>query len=129
MESPSRGSRYSASSRVAHKLGSDIALIAIPHRPRPRAATTTPTTKLLDESPSLSGTTAPSSPTLAEFPGSGSGDDAVDGPPRPTTPQMKLRVNDADGSPSSVRDMSFRKHNRGIGSIDSMLSSTTCVNT
>ncbi|KAK4448464.1 hypothetical protein QBC34DRAFT_426518 [Podospora aff. communis PSN243] len=126
MESPSRGSRYSVSSRVGHKLGSDIALIAIPHRPRPRAATTT---KLLDESPSLSGTTAPSSPTLAEFPGSGHGDDAVDNPPRPTTPQMKLRVHDADGSPSLVRDMSFRKHNRGIGSIDSMLSSTTCVNT
>jgi len=137
MESPSRGSRYPASSRVAHKLGSDIALVAIPHRPRPRAGTggrdrAATTTKLLLESPSLAGTTAPNSPTLAEFPGSGSADDAIDGPPRPTTPQMKLRVHDGDGSPpvdASMRDLSYRKHHRGIGSIDSMLSSTTCVNT
>lgn len=132
MESPSRGSRYPASSRVAHKLGNDIAFIAIPHRPHPRVSAVgrdhVVPAKDLDEDPSLSGSTMPNSPTLAEFAGSGSSDDAGDGPPRPATPQMKFRVT-VDGSPSSSRDTSFRKHHRGIGSIDSMLSSTTCVNT
>ena len=155
MESPSRGSRYPASSRVAHKLGSDIALIAIPHRPRPRAATGTvgrdrdrdgdgaATKHLLLDTPSLSGTTAPNSPILADAPGSGGhGLPLLLGPelrrdsldiPRPTTPQMKLKVHHGDESPavdaSMTTDLSYRKHHRGIGSIDSMLSSTTCVNT
>lgn len=149
MESPSKGSRYPAPSRVAHKLGSDIAIISLPHRIRPRTSSNDERhlskSQHLDTSPSLGGTTAPSSPTTLV------GDYSSAGPhghhqlvvvdaapylrrdvPRPVTPTMAKAACD-DDSPkrvdASMSDHAFRKHHRGIGSIDSMLSSTTCVNT
>ncbi|KAK5657806.1 hypothetical protein OQA88_2879 [Cercophora sp. LCS_1] len=139
MESPSRGARYPVPSRVAHKLGNDIALIAIPHRPKVHQH------HHHIDTTSLSGTTAPSSPTLADSPASAacpplpaSGYLAVPTEStrhlpcdsadvsRASTPQVGSKTLDGDDVPSVD---SFRKHHRGIGSIDSMLSSTTCVNT
>ena len=149
----SRGGRYSAPARVApHKLGlgGDIAaVISIPHRTRPRPArddadtnhrlSIDPDASLIDLS-SLSGTTAASSPTRDEWPRSDSPSSALrqrlrsnstDYSPCAATHHITLKAQDGDEPLSievSMRDLSFRKHNRGIGSIDSILTSTTCVN-
>ncbi|KAK3687700.1 hypothetical protein B0T22DRAFT_378818 [Podospora appendiculata] len=75
---------------------------------------------------SLSGTTAPSSPTDAmpqTFTPS-----TTDIETTKTGQQGKLRDDTAPAKPP-MADLPFRRHNRGIGSIDSILSSTTCVNT
>jgi len=143
MESQSRGSRYPATSRVAHKLASDIAVVSLPHRPRLRAGTgpreeLTIKHHLLDTS-SLSGTTAPSSPTVAESPATAASGHSLpvlthqlfrskstQNLRRDALPQLPHKSLDVDDTPSVE---AFRRHHRGIGSIDSMLSSTTCVNT
>lgn len=88
---------------------------------------------------SLSGTTPPTSPTRSGFPAA----DAMSG--GAATPKFKAGLsldlpdshdnfdksgrNQGAQQPDAARDMAFRKHQRGIGSIDSILSSTTCVNT
>ncbi|KAK4237349.1 hypothetical protein C8A03DRAFT_34722 [Achaetomium macrosporum] len=146
MEPGARG-RSPASRRVAQKLGGDT-IVSIPYRPRkdaayarktaaaeldPATATRLPGPQADPGHPaaadalSLSGTTPPSSPTTASFPGgpkSMTPDSIRKGRPQLvlTDSQGKIAAKDGD-------DTSFRKHNRGIGSIDSILSSTTCVNT
>ncbi|KAK0714689.1 hypothetical protein B0H67DRAFT_644527 [Lasiosphaeris hirsuta] len=154
MEAASRGSRYPAvPSRVAHKLGSDIA-ISIPLRPRRSnialtargrererererddAATKqqhrdTGATTPVDAS-SLAGTTAPNSPILDDLPDTPAAPmathhllrDPFDLTAKAVTPQtMTIKAPDSG-------DESFRKGHRALDSIDSLLSSTTCVNT
>ncbi|KAK3318962.1 hypothetical protein B0H66DRAFT_253923 [Apodospora peruviana] len=76
---------------------------------------------------SLSGTTPPSSPKASAF----KTDDMPDAPPLKTDlgRQHHLESGDVPKKVAPTTDLPFRRHNRGIGSIDSILSSTTCVNT
>jgi len=146
MEPGTRG-RSPVSRRVAQKLGGDT-VVRIPYRPRKDAAYTRKTaaaaldvvtTRRQDpevdsrthpaaaDALSLSGTTPPSSPTMASFPGGSKSmtpESTKPGRPHPLLINTQGKVPAKDGD-----DASFRKHNRGIGSIDSILSSTTCVNT
>lgn len=144
MESGARG-RSPACRRVTQKLGGDTVL-SIPYRPRKdasksrkSAAVNIDTTAARRQDPdldfklpaaadalSLSGTTPPTSPTICNFPviSKSMTPDSKAGRPQ-------LVLTDAHGKVASKGgdDASFRKHNRGIGSIDSLLSSTTYVNT
>ncbi|GAB1319535.1 C2H2-type domain-containing protein [Madurella fahalii] len=147
MEPGARG-RSPVSARVVapKKLPADT-VICIPYRPRKDAAyprksaaarlDTSPTQRhdsdveLTPAAPadalSLSGSTPPSSPTMASFPG---GSKAMT--PEKTAaarPQLLLVDSQRKAMAKDGDEASFRKHNRGIGSIDSILSSTTCVNT
>lgn len=151
MEPGARG-RSPVSARVAQKLGGDT-VVCIPYRPRKDAscprkgadadpadpgpdavAAPPPRHPERDARPlatpdalSLSGTTPPSSPTLSSLPGG----------PKAMTPESakaarpQLVLIDSHGKVAAkdADDAHFRKHHRGIGSIDSILSSTTCVNT
>ena len=151
MEPGSRG-RSPVSRRVAHKLGGD-AVVRIPYRPRKDASyarktaaadlDTAVTTRRQHsqaadstrqpapaDALSLSGTTPPSSPTMASFPGGASKSLGTPEAHKPARPQLVL-VNSHGkvAAKDAGDDASFRKHHRGIGSIDSILSSTTCVNT
>jgi hypothetical protein len=146
MEPGARG-RSPVSRRVAQKLGGDT-VVCIPYRPRKDAAYArktaaadldTVTTRRQDpeadprrhpaaaDALSLSGTTPPSSPTMASFPAASKSmtpESVKAGRPHLVLIDSRGKVAARDGD-----DASFRKHNRGIGSIDSLLSSTTCVNT
>jgi hypothetical protein len=130
MEPGTRG-RSPASRRVAQKLVGDTS-VRIPYRPRKDAAYARKTAAAdLDpaaaDALSLSGTTPPSSPTMASFAGdpkSMTPDSLRKGRPQLVLIDSQGKVAAKDGT-----DASFRKHNRGIGSIDSLLSATTCVNT
>ncbi|KAL2022906.1 hypothetical protein VTK56DRAFT_4437 [Thermocarpiscus australiensis] len=149
MEPGARG-RSPVSARVAQRVAGD-AVICIPYRPRKGAgysrkiaaadpdATTAPRQDSEPDSNakasapadalSLSGTTPPSSPTMSGFP---CGTKIIT--PEPTRSQLALvdsqgNVVAKDEDEAPAKDVSFRKHTRGIGSIDSILSSTTCVNT
>ncbi|KAK1749848.1 hypothetical protein QBC47DRAFT_455681 [Echria macrotheca] len=147
MESQSRGGGVVVNSRVTSKLAADYNLV-LPYRSRLRAGTGPRDdilVKHLLETSSLSGTTAPSSPTLADSPATAPGPslplpthkllrskssqylrrDALEVPGARTL-QVPRKSLDKDDAPSVE---AFRRHHRGIGSIDSMLSSTTCVNT
>ena len=76
---------------------------------------------------SLAGTTPPSSPKVTVFSKS---EESHDVPTAKADPSRHhLDPADATKKGSLTADSPFRKHNRGIGSIDSILSSTTCVNT
>ncbi|KAK4144572.1 uncharacterized protein C8A04DRAFT_36564 [Dichotomopilus funicola] len=144
MEPGARG-RSPASRRVTQKLGGDTVL-SIPYRPRKdasksrkTAAVNIDTTVARRQDPeldfklpaaadalSLSGTTPPTSPTISNFPVI-----SKSMTPDSKTGRPQLVLTDAQGKVASKggEDASFRKHNRGIGSIDSLLSSTTYVNT
>ncbi|KAL2129833.1 hypothetical protein VTI74DRAFT_7263 [Chaetomium olivicolor] len=145
MEPGTRG-RFPVSRRVAQKLGGDT-IVRIPYRPRKDASYTrkpaavdriTPKARRQDSEPdlrrsaaadalSLSGTTPPSSPTMASF--SAVSKSMTPESTKKVRPQLVL-INSQGKVTSKDRDeASFRKHNRGLGSIDSILSSTTCVNT
>lgn len=128
------------------KLPADT-VIRIPYRPRKDAAyprksaaarldapptqrhdsDSEPTPSAPADALSLSGSTPPSSPTMSSFPG---GPKAMT-PEKPLAgrPQLLLVGAQAKVAAKDGDEASFRKHNRGIGSIDSILSSTTCVNT
>ncbi|KAK3390621.1 hypothetical protein B0H63DRAFT_492924 [Podospora didyma] len=140
METGSRGS-YPVPSRVAQKL-SNGTVISIPVRTR---SGTSPRTKTKHDmamttdyrhgepesesdaspspdasSPDLDGATPPASPIIIMA----------------TLSDAKLilshhhsKAGDLPSIEEPMKDLSFRRHNRGIGSIDSILSSTTCVNT
>lgn len=115
---------------------------------------TAPHPQLPVDALSLAGSTPPSSPTLDACPCPTSKDvhhlslPAIsiaepDHPPQLDLIQMEkeatlvvIRVSrdghddeDSTAMHTQTPDLPFRKHNRGIGSIDSILSSTTCVNT
>lgn len=146
MEPGARG-RSPVSRRVAQKLGGDT-LVYIPYRPRHDAAFARKTAAAdLDtvtarhhdseadprrhpaaaDALSLSGTTPPSSPTMGNFPPASKSmtpESAKANRPHVVLIDSQGKVATKDGD-----DASFRKHNRGIGSIDSLLSSTTYVNT
>jgi hypothetical protein len=148
MEPGARG-RSPVSRRVAQKLGGDTT-VCIPYRPRKDAAYARKTAAAgLDavitarrhdpeaeprrhpaaaaDALSLSGTTPPSSPTMAGFPAASKS--MTPESTKPGRPQLVLVDSRGKTSAKDADDSSFRKHNRGIGSIDSILSSTTCVNT
>ncbi|KAK4150597.1 hypothetical protein C8A00DRAFT_17908 [Chaetomidium leptoderma] len=150
MEPGARG-RSPVSRRVAQKLGTDT-VVTIPYRPRKDAAyarktaaaaadlNTTATARRQHSSEaepkrhaaapdalSLCGTTPPSSPTMASFPGASKS--LTPESTKPGRPQLVLIDTQGKVAAKDTEDASFRKHNRGIGSIDSILSSTTCVNT
>lgn len=134
------------SRRVAQKLGGDT-VVRIPYRPRKDASYSrkpaavgrvTPKPRRQDSEPdlrrtaaadalSLSGTTPPSSPTLASFPAASKSltPESI----KKTRPQLVLVSSQGKVTSKDTDEASFRKHNRGLGSIDSILSSTTCVNT
>lgn len=134
------------SSRVAQKLA-DSAVMAIPIRTR-RSTTRASlySRKTADEvavtdldevtqhdghhpadALSLSGTTPPSSPKATIF---SKPNDMHDVSPVKVDPSRHyLDPVDATKKRALTPDAAYRKHNRGIGSIDSILSSTTCVNT
>ncbi|KAL1843045.1 hypothetical protein VTJ49DRAFT_3180 [Mycothermus thermophilus] len=146
MEPGTRG-RSPVSRRVAQKLGGDTAL-RIPYRlrkdadyPRKTAAADLDTAAArchdsdsgsrpapaAADALSLSGTTPPTSPTMASFPG---GSKSMTPESKPSRPQLVLI--DSQGKVTATSDRhhdSFRKHHRGMASIDSIISSTTCVNT
>ncbi|KAJ4289452.1 hypothetical protein N0V88_006932 [Collariella sp. IMI 366227] len=145
MEPGARG-RSPVSRRVAQKLGGDTA-VRIPYRPRKDASYSrkpaavgriTPKPRRQDSEPdlrrtaaadalSLSGTTPPSSPTLASFPAASK--TLTPESIKKTRPQLILVSSQGKLASKDTDEASFRKHNRGLGSIDSILSSTTCVNT
>lgn len=146
MEPGARG-RSPASRRVAQKLAGDT-VVRIPYRPRRDASYARKsaaadldavTTRRQDSDPdprrlpaaadalSLSGTTPPSSPTMASFPAASKS--LTPESTKPGRPQLVLINTQGKVTAKDGDDASFRKHNRGIGSIDSILSSTTCVNT
>jgi hypothetical protein len=137
------------SRRVAQKLGGDN-VVCIPYRPRKDASYTRKTAAAdrdtltarrqrshadLKHQPapadalSLSGTTPPSSPTMASFPGGGPKLLGTPESTKPGRPHLVLVNTHTKAAAKDADDASFRKHHRGIGSIDSILSSTTCVNT
>ncbi len=154
MEPGARG-RSPASRRVAQKLAADPVL-CIPYRPRKDAAYARKTAAAdLDtvtarqhhdhdadsrrhpsaaaaaaaaDALSLSGTTPPSSPTMASFPAALSKSLSPEST-KPGRPQLVLTDSHGKVASKDRDDASFRKHHRGLGSIDSILSSTTCVNT
>ena len=146
MEPSARGrsrGRSPVSARVAQKLGGDN-IVCIPYRPRKDASysrksaapaldtTTTARPSAAADALSLSGSTPPSSPTMASFPGGAKAmtpEKTKAGRPQLVLIDSQGKVTAKDGDGAQGRDPSFRKHNRGIGSIDSILSSTTCVNT
>ncbi|KAK4161070.1 hypothetical protein QBC43DRAFT_107642 [Cladorrhinum sp. PSN259] len=142
------------SSRVAQKLASDT-VICIPYRPRNdaeyarkgAAADLDVTTQIsvsvvssaAADALSLSGTTPPTSPTMSSFPG---GHKALMSDTTTTSNRPKLVLVDSHGNIAHKKGQDessspvdapakdpIRRHNRGIGSIDSILSTTTCVNT
>ncbi|KAL2267244.1 hypothetical protein VTJ83DRAFT_4521 [Remersonia thermophila] len=144
---PGPRGRSPASRRAALKLGGDAPL-RIPYRlrkdadsPRKTAAAdldtaaarchdsdsaSTPVPAAADAL-SLSGTTPPTSPTMASFPG---GAKSMTPESKPSRPQLVLIDSQGKVTAASGRhDDSFRKHHRGMASIDSIISSTTCVNT
>jgi hypothetical protein len=146
MEPGARG-RSPVSRRVAQKLAGDT-VVRIPYRPRRDASyarksaaadldTVTARRQDSDADPrripaaadalSLSGTTPPSSPTMASFPAASKS--LTPESTKPGRPQLVLINTQGKVTAKDADDASFRKHNRGIGSIDSILSSTTCVNT
>ncbi|KAK4226563.1 hypothetical protein QBC38DRAFT_537060 [Podospora fimiseda] len=124
------------SSRVAQKLASSDTVICIPYRPRIDAAyarkgaaadldvatqisVSVSSAAAAVDALSLSGTTPPTSPTMVSFAG---GHKALI--------DSHKKVHDESNSPVDVPTKDpVRRHNRGIGSIDSILSTTTCVNT
>ncbi|KAK4126486.1 hypothetical protein N657DRAFT_615281 [Parathielavia appendiculata] len=145
---PSARDRSPISRRVAQKLGSDTT-VRIPYRSRKDAAHARHTAaadldtaitarhhdpetdpkrhRTAADALSLSGTTPPSSPTITSFPAI-----AKSMTPESTKavrPQLVLIDSRGKVATRDGDDTSFRKHNRGIGSIDSILTSTTCVNT
>ncbi|KAK4218615.1 hypothetical protein QBC37DRAFT_274665 [Rhypophila decipiens] len=76
---------------------------------------------------SLSGTTPPSSPKATSF---SKPDDMHDISTAKVDPSRHYLDPIAAARKTALTpDAAFRKHNRGIGSIDSILTSTTCVNT
>lgn len=88
---------------------------------------------------SLSGTTPPTSPTMSSFSGAHKTTLMSDTTTNSNRPQLvlidsrgnvSLKSKDESSSPvdAPAKDP-VRRHNRGIGSIDSILSTTTCVNT
>ncbi|KAK4098352.1 hypothetical protein N658DRAFT_455433 [Parathielavia hyrcaniae] len=145
---PSTRDRSPMSRRVAHKLGGDTT-IRIPYRPRKSAALARQTAAAdLDtaiaarhddseadprqhpaaaDALSLSGTTPPSSPTITSFPPASKS--MTPESTKATRPHLVLIDSRGKVATGDGDDASFRKHNRGIGSIDSILTSTTCVNT
>jgi hypothetical protein len=140
MEAGTRG-RSPASRRVAQKLGGDTVL-RIPYRlrkdadyPRETAAADIDSDSASRRAPatasdalSLSGTTPPTSPTMASFPGGPKS--MTPESTKPSRPQLVLIDSQGKVTASSDRsDASFRNHRRGMASIDSILTSTTCVNT
>ncbi|KAL2177645.1 uncharacterized protein P884DRAFT_223240 [Thermothelomyces heterothallicus CBS 202.75] len=151
MEPGARG-RSPVARRVTPKLSNDT-LYSLPYRPRKDAAhgrktaavdidgldTGTAVSRGQDseadprkqpaaaDALSLSGTTPPSSPTVTNFPAASKSmtpDSAEAG-----RPQLVLTDSHGKVAAETGDDAHFRKHNRGIGSIDSLLSSTTYVNT
>ncbi|VBB84279.1 Putative protein of unknown function [Podospora comata] len=147
-----RGRSPMLSSRVAQKGGSMN--ICIPLRPRHhdrKTAAADIDLKAQGQDPvdrysrpaadalSLSGSTPPQSPTMASF--------GVDGGPKViisdmmtkphSRPQLKSmdsrsslkKAKDQDTAEYQPADKDFRKTHRVVGSIDSILTSTTCVNT
>ncbi|KAH6632312.1 hypothetical protein F5144DRAFT_248257 [Chaetomium tenue] len=146
MEPGARG-RSPVSRRVAQKLGSDT-VVYIPYRPRNDAAIArktaaadidTVTARHHDseadprrhpapaDALSLSGTTPPSSPTMGNFPPASKS--MTPESAKGSRPHLVLIDTQGKVAAKDENDASFRKHNRGIGSIDSLLSSTTYVNT
>lgn len=152
MEPRARGRSPGSAHVVAQKKLPADSIVCIPYRPRkdaaylrksaaaPAAQPGAPPTQRHDsetepdprpaapaDALSLSGTTPPSSPTISGFPG---GSKAMT-PEKAAAPRPQLLLVDSKGKVTAKDgdEASFRKHNRGIGSIDSILSSTTCVNT
>ncbi|SPQ25516.1 859c1dd6-41d9-455e-a6a6-56917532f9c8 [Thermothielavioides terrestris] len=146
MEPGARG-RSPVSRRVAQKLGGDT-IVCIPYRPRKDAAYVRETAAADRESVtsarrqrseadlkhpaaadalSLSGTTPPSSPRMAGFPARSKS--MTPESTKAGRPQLVLVDSQGKVALKDRDDASYRKHHRGIGSIDSLLSSTTCVNT
>ncbi|KAL2193652.1 hypothetical protein P885DRAFT_72040 [Corynascus similis CBS 632.67] len=149
MEPGARG-RSPVARRVTPKLGGDT-VFSIPYRPRKDAAYARKTAAVdvdnLDmavsrrhdseadprrqvvaaDALSLSGTTPPSSPTVASFPATSKS--MTPESAKAGRPQLVLTDSHGKVATKDRDDASFRKHNRGIGSIDSLLSSTTYVNT
>ncbi|KAL2164907.1 hypothetical protein VTH06DRAFT_203 [Thermothelomyces fergusii] len=151
MEPGARG-RSPVARRLTPKLGSD-ALYSLPYRPRKDAAhvrktaavevdslnTATAVSPRQDseadpkkqaaaaDALSLSGTTPPSSPTVTNFPAASKS--MTPDKAKPGRPQLILTDSQGKVAVKEGNDAPFRKHNRGIGSIDSLLSSTTYVNT
>ncbi|EAQ87590.1 hypothetical protein CHGG_04209 [Chaetomium globosum CBS 148.51] len=146
MEPGARG-RSPVSRCVAQKLGSDT-VVYLPYRPRNDAAIARKTAAAdLDtvtarhhdseadprrhpaaaDALSLSGTTPPSSPTMGNFPPASKS--MTPESAKGSRPHLVLVDTQGKVAVKDENDASFRKHNRGIGSIDSLLSSTTYVNT
>jgi hypothetical protein len=136
------------SRRVAQKLGGGN-VVHIPYRPRKDASYARKSAAAGLDAPmstgrrqyseadlrhaaaadalSLSGTTPPSSPRMANY--SARSKSMTPESTKPRRPHLVLIDSQGKVAVKDTDDVSFRKHNRGLGSIDSLLSSTTCVNT